>query len=401
MVLDSQETYNIGLKCQIVASTINTLASLLTLYVIVLLPKNYRNGYLSMIFLMTLSQTFYDASLLSYNAPVDYPGYNDALATGFYMGVLFGVNSSFWTFIISGVTAYVIWTRRYVAVQDNIPLFVIVNFILSFVIATSFIVPYVRGDTETLTITFAIYNYARLLIIVGDVMAVYLIFVVLKSLKRKNMMNNYEIDSSYYPMYLLAKRLMLYPVVQTVSRIPVTIYQLHYNETISQYASSPHPDTFKTALLFIGFWCTPISGIGNCIVFFNMQKGAWKTLKEKVLCYKEVTELPAQEDNNNSESIVCGGKSGSLGVFGKSGSLGVVSAISNNNSAKSWITLSSLSRYVKDVKDDDDDDDLWRKYEELDDEELTKAVGTAFRESSIRNSESRNIKNSKNSAEEL
>ncbi len=407
MVLDAQQTYNIGLKCQIVSCTLNTSASLLTLYIIWLLPKSYHNGYLKMILLMTISQTFYDASLFFYNAPEGSPGYNEVLDTGFYLGMLFGVNSSFWTFIISGVTSYVIWTRKYIAVQENMTSFITFNFILSFVIATSFIVPYVRGDEYTETITFDIYNYARLLIIVFDVLAINLIFIVLKSLQHKNLMNKDEIDTSYYPMYILAKRLMLYPVVQTVSRIPVTIYQLHYNETISQYPTSSHPDTFKTALLFIGFFCTPISGIGNCIVFFTMQKGAWKTLKEKVL--HVVPGLSAQEDTLTPDSRAYGGKSGnsratdksgSLRATAKSGSLGLVNSISSGNNSsggKSWFSRSlSRNNGVSDHIDDEENaEDEWRKYDELDDEELSRAVGTAYRESLVRNSESRSSKSSR------
>ncbi len=84
MVLDAQQTYNIGLKCQIVSCAINTLASLLTLYVIYWLPKSYHNGYLNMILLMTISQTFYDTSLFFYSAPEGAPGYFDLLDTSFY-----------------------------------------------------------------------------------------------------------------------------------------------------------------------------------------------------------------------------------------------------------------------------------------------------------------------------
>ena len=403
MVLDAQQTYNIGLKCQIVSCIINTLASLLTLYVIYWLPKSYHNGYLTMILIMTISQTFYDTSLFFYSAPEGAPGYFDLLDTSFYLGILFGINSSFWTCIISGVTSYVIWTRKYVAVQSNIIYFIIVNFILSFVIATSFIVPYVRHEEYAVTVTFGIYNYARLLIIIFDMLAINLIFIVLKSLQQKNMANKGEIDSSYYPMYILAKRLMLYPLVQTISRIPVTIYQLHYNETVSQYPTGPHPDTFKTALLFIGFWCTPLSGLGNCIVFFAMQKGAWKTFKEKVLCQESATGLSEQEEVAKPESSINRGKSWkssslSAGNSNKSGSLGIGNSISSSNNSiggiKSWVSR-SLSKNNMTAEQIVMNEEEWRRFDDLDDEELSKAVGTAYRESLSRNSEIRNSQGSR------
>lgn len=400
MVLDAQQTYDIGLKVQIVSCTLNTLASLLTLYAIWLLPKSYHNGYLTMILFMTISQTLYDASLLFYNTPEGSTGYNELLDTCYYLGILFGTNSALWTSIISGVTSYVIWTRRYIAVQDNMTYFNIFNFFLSFVIATSFIVAHVRGNEYSQTVTFAIYNYARLLIIVFDVLAVNSIFIVLKSLQHKNSTNDSEIDTSYYPMYILAKRLMLYPVVQTLSRIPVTIYQLHYNETISEYPIQSNPSAFKTALLYIGFCCTPMSGIGNCIVFFTMQKGAWKVLKEKVWCSSN-TGLSAQEETLKPDSSVIGEQNGSLGVTDKSGSLGFINSISSGKitygSSKSRISLSLWnSNVVSDhPKDECNDEDMWRQFDELDDEELSKAVATEYRDSLVRYSESRNSNSSR------
>jgi hypothetical protein len=196
---------------------------------------------------------------------------------------------------------------------------------------------------------------------------------------------------------------MLYPLVQTISRIPVTIYQLHYNETVSQYPTGPHPDTFKTALLFIGFWCTPLSGLGNCIVFFAMQKGAWKTFKEKVLCQESATGLSEQEEVAKPESSINRGKSWkssslSAGNSNKSGSLGIGNSISSSNNSiggiKSWVSR-SLSKNNMTAEQIVMNEEEWRRFDDLDDEELSKAVGTAYRESLSRNSEIRNSQGSR------
>lgn len=82
------------------------------------------------------------------------------------------------------------------------------------------------------------------------------------------------------PVYVLAMRLQYYCIVQTLTRLGASWYQLQYG-----FGATYHEDsasTLQTISLFSEVILTPSAGIGYLIVFLCIQPDAWKQLKKLI-----------------------------------------------------------------------------------------------------------------------
>jgi len=109
---------------------------------------------------------------------------------------------------------------------------------------------------------------------------------------RGSLSNGTQRDRFAYPMFLLAKRLMLYPVVQSLVIFGGSFYAYAQGgEAMESYiwnATSNPSRQMQTIQLY--FFCVlmPLAGFGYFLVFMTFQKGAWKLLIETF-----TKELPA------------------------------------------------------------------------------------------------------------
>ena len=82
------------------------------------------------------------------------------------------------------------------------------------------------------------------------------------------------------PLFVLAMRLQYYCIVQTVTRIGASWYQLQYGAEPT-YDSS-NPNIIKAIAIITQFILTPAAGIGYLLVFLRIQPEAWSVFL--ILC---------------------------------------------------------------------------------------------------------------------
>ena len=117
-------------------------------------------------------------------------------------------------------------------------------------------------------------------------------------------MNIYNGDSRYrafhksnknYPCFLLAKRLVLYPIVYSIARMPNIVYNFTTNDDLRAYMTTTNPSTTTTVLAFLAAIFQPSAGLGCFAIFLSYQPIAQQHLKKIVLrflprltcCFKE------------------------------------------------------------------------------------------------------------------
>lgn len=248
-------TYSIGILIFTICAAVNVVASLLTLYLIYKLKKY--NGYMLMIFSMTMAQLSYDASLFMFNIKTDLSYYIQS-----FLGIFCGTASAIWSLVISLVLTYIVVTRKYIDIGFNFPTYFIIVTLLSLFIAISNVWTIINGDKELFAIFFNIFNYTRILIIVINILTIlytsYLLF------KTKHSSYNRHNRS---PLFILVTRLCLYPLVQFISRAPITIYQLSYKYPLFQYAYQTNPTNIESFFFIFSVITCPSAGLGNFIAF--------------------------------------------------------------------------------------------------------------------------------------
>lgn len=103
-------------------------------------------------------------------------------------------------------------------------------------------------------------------------------------------------------------RLQYYCLVQIISRIGATWYQLQYGfiETIDMSNAS----NFEMAVFSTQFILTPSAGIGYLIVFLTMQPEAYQHYKDLIksiekFCHCKLCSICLDESNQSNESKFC------------------------------------------------------------------------------------------------
>jgi hypothetical protein len=113
------------------------------------------------------------------------------------------------------------------------------------------------------------YNSLRIISIAFNIIVYILITHRLHSLGHSPALN---------PVRLLASRMKYYPILQAITRFPLSFYQFHYGYDVEDYDSSGASAGKKFALVLSSI-CTPFLGIGFFIIFLEMQPLASKKFR--------------------------------------------------------------------------------------------------------------------------
>jgi hypothetical protein len=198
--------YSTGILIFTICAAVNVIASILTLYLIYKLKKY--NGYMLMIFSMTMAQLSYDTSLFMFNIKTDLSYYIQS-----FLGIFCGTAAALWSLVISIVLTYIVIRRKYVDIGLNFPIYFIIVTLFSLFIAISCVWTIINGDTDLFSIFFNIFNYTRISIIVINVLSILYTSLILYQTKHHDYNNN-----NRSPTFILVSRLCLYPIVQLISR---------------------------------------------------------------------------------------------------------------------------------------------------------------------------------------
>jgi hypothetical protein len=111
------------------------------------------------------------------------------------------------------------------------------------------------------------------------------------------------------PLYHLLRKLVLYPIVQCVTRLGTTPYDIAYHATFAAYPENGN--AFQTFLAYLEVIFAPAAGLGALLVFLIMQKGAktqlWRMLKldftvAEAVTSETVTVNPQHPHNSKTGS---------------------------------------------------------------------------------------------------
>jgi hypothetical protein len=197
---------------------INVLSSILTIMIILYMKKS--NGYIMMIAAMTSAQLIYDSSIFLFNSPdIDYE------YAQIFLGIGAGTATAFWSLTIGCVLTYVIVSRKYYDIEIHFPKIFTSITVASGLLGAVNMIYKMQDDEVRFAQAFEAFNYVRIAIIILNVMIIIYAWYYINSIvKGKTRAKN--------PIHILARRLIMYPFVQIVSRLPVTIYQLSYNQSL-------------------------------------------------------------------------------------------------------------------------------------------------------------------------
>jgi len=274
-----------------VLGMVNTLGSILTLMLIYKLNKV--NGYMRMVVAMTLSQTAFDIGLLLFNTSVLEWQY-----TQLFLGIFCGTATGLWSLVIVFVMVYVIKSRKYFDVDGNFNLIFLVVTVSNLVFSIACLVSYIHYK-QTFASLFAAFNMIRVAIIV--LTSAFIAIAVYE-------LRNAGIDNQS-PVKILARRLCLYPLVQLVSRLPITVYQFHYGKPLREFGFTMNASGTQKFWFIASVVFTPSAGLGNLVAFLNVQPDAYELLRSYFPCLRKVKALHA---NSRRASKRFGGENTSV-----------------------------------------------------------------------------------------
>lgn len=187
-----------------------------------------------------------------------------------------GISSSLWSNVILFIIFQIIWTLHSVNISKNYLFYFLIVIIPSSVISILEGI-FVRHDGSTAV--FLTYFIIRTISVIANIILMILIFYQLSKLNSlSNTSENSQKFHSINPIYLLSMRLIYYCLIQTISRIGASWYQLQYG-----YGHNYHHETastIQTVAYLLEYILTPSAGIGYLIVFLMIQPEA------KVLCWR-------------------------------------------------------------------------------------------------------------------
>jgi hypothetical protein len=231
---------------------LSSIASFLTLYVIHQLGK--LNGYLILVYSMTVCQIIYDLSFFFF------PGYKvrGVFSVIQVLTSFGGISVAIWTNVLSGVVLYISIFHRSIDIWTYYKYFFMLSVIPASIWAVSVIIVHDYELTDTIN------NYLRFLFILFNFVVYLIISVNLFRLGN---------DKIYEPLRELSRRFKYYPICQVVTRIPAVCFQYRYGYGTQDYGS---PRSTAEVVAMISYCVTiPSAGIAYFFVFLYMQPQAW------------------------------------------------------------------------------------------------------------------------------
>mmetsp|Transcript_2651 Transcript_2651/g.3979 ORF Transcript_2651/g.3979 Transcript_2651/m.3979 type:complete len:371 (-) Transcript_2651:295-1407(-) len=238
-------------------ATLSLFASVITLILIKRLKK--WNGYLQLVVSLTICQIAYDIGF--YPLPWFYTRVGELLFI--LLNTSGGLASSLWSNAIILVTCHIVMHLRSVDIIKMYPLY------FTLVMVPSLSVAIVSAVFPDSSYTQMAYLAIRSLSILVNIVAILIIFCKISRMQKEGDVRE---DPNCNPVFVLSKRLVYYCMVQTVTRIGSSWYQLQYGFGGTYDADSA--STLETAVYFSEFILNPSAGIGYLIVFLYIQPDA-------------------------------------------------------------------------------------------------------------------------------
>ena len=282
MALDLSErpTLQTAFRVLYTLAALNVAASVLTIALIIYM-RNRKvlriTMYLEMVIAMTIFQALYDMSFFFSTIVCDSPGICFTFDVLYFS--LMGITTSLWALLI---ICSVGWVISYETVPSATFIRVCWGIVVTVFIGVAVMIEeYMRAGNVRAAIN--VYSVSRITIIAISVVQVVALYVSIYSRS--------GVRAQQDPLYHLVRKLVWYPLVQIISRMGGSTYDLVYHRLPSSYTEG---SSFQeTVLLYMFVIFTPSAGIGCAAVFCTIQKGAWICLKRMLFPWVDYGALPA------------------------------------------------------------------------------------------------------------
>jgi hypothetical protein len=260
------EYYYYVVLCIGVLSILSSFFGILTLSIIFVLKLPY-NSYRTTIITITFFQLLYDLSLILYFCEENDATCEDIRGVSV---VVSGLNADLWSNVLIFMVIYVVITKKIFDLHNYL---IHIGISIMFIaVANGYTFMFVRDAQLT---SYTIYNIIRVLSITFNVICYISIRINFYRMKLTKETTKSESNVTR-PIIILANRLALYPLVQSVSRFGPLWYNLLTNETLIDFKNVSHPSLIHIIAAFCSAITSPFAGFGYFIVFLYMQKGAYE-----------------------------------------------------------------------------------------------------------------------------
>lgn len=248
-------------------AALSVASTLLTLYIIRVI--NRWNGYIQLVFNLSLAQLVYDASMVfiplrQYNSFIEW--------TYIAIRCVAGLVATSFTNILASVVVYAVWKRSTFDIDKTLryakPIILVVSIVFGSMVSISLAL-----DSGSDYWSYA-YGFLRALSITINIV-LYLVLTTTLYLRNRNAPKR-----TNDPLEVLVNRFKYYPLVQVISRAAVIIHEYKYG---FEYT---HPDGSVTwpekISLYLYVTTLPSLGVLYFLVFLSVSPGAFETLKLSV-----------------------------------------------------------------------------------------------------------------------
>jgi hypothetical protein len=342
-------------------SFLNIFACILTLYLVTKNPK--KNSYNDVIFFMTifqlivnLSSTFDDILIVN---DFDYIVNDETYLLIIELLLLpSGLATALLSLIITWILFYIVYFRAYIDVNYfKFRLYGSVSIIIS--VLAFFVCFTLLKDgylSDSFLFVYDIYNHSRIIITAIIILMLTVTFYIL---------NKTQVSISEkgkHPIYLLAKKLILYPVIQFVTRFPNFIWrQFYFN------------DGLPNAMYYINLFCIIFGGLGNFIAYWIANPVICKNIVlDLFLCNKLDSEEIEEQQNDRLSEINDKYDRSSLASIDRD------STVSNGNYLLRSSSVNQFRMTVSDFNIYDEEGNMiiygYEQCESLDEEQLVRRI---------------------------
>jgi hypothetical protein len=266
----------LSLKLLLLGGIISMLASMMTLMIIYNMGK-WTGNLLSIIGTMTVFQMLFDTTfIMAYQVFKDPNGTPGPLYYLYsFVSFFAGLTATFWTNIISAMAYYIVRYIEPAKISKYFKHYFILATVpsLIFAIIATTIEASNSAHAQASKITHLTFNSLKLLSIIFNI-GIY----CLLQIRIYNMGNQHSI--AMVSICTLAARLKYYPIVQTITRLPATIY-------VFVYTGTGYANDHRASRIFANFLydlTTPLGGLGFFLVFMSMQPMAKHHFMRIVTC---------------------------------------------------------------------------------------------------------------------
>lgn len=288
-------------KIHSIWSSINAACALLTLGIIYLVLKKgvaKWNGFISIFIAMTCYQFTFDLSSIVTPHTCEKYGVSSLGDTCFaiskYLNTAGSLGLLLWSNLLIFTVSYVVFTRNAFNIQKYFTPIAILVFITTFVIGVLIANAYlVQAKYENRKSEYCTLETFRVIFIIMSVCVnVFIIsamFIHILRINEFSFASPKSIRTSWKrarqsPVFILALRLSLYSLIQTIARFPSTLMQLNWNDGFKfsnsctgdpdELLSESYSSKWFLAVFFLDPLLSVIGGIGDLIIYLIMQNGA-------------------------------------------------------------------------------------------------------------------------------